>query len=671
MRTNKDTPIIILAFANDYKEKYLANLRLEREGVSIALEKAVEKGLCQVEIIYDADLDKIVYAFNKQANKGRITVFHFAGHGNEYSLQLDDKHRAKNKAYADGFASFLGAQNSLKLVFLNACLTQKQATLLHQSNVPVVISTQTKIQDNTAKKLAVRFYGQLAAGDDLGNAFQKAVNLVKAKKGNTGQNREVGERDSELITSFAWSCTVHPNYPKASKWSLLKASKNPLWKLPMLPQKAFPNEPFPNLAPYDQAQYHVFGSRNQAIFQLYEKLTATEESAVLLLYGAVGVGKTSLLKAGLLPRLIKEYTVQYFTGTNDNYTTRLTTFLAALNATTKPVIIIIDELRQLDQVLLQLLKKCLMLGTHIKVMLSISQPVIQPWKSTLELAHVPFSTYRLDALQNDNITNWMHTLNDYQEVTIIDDFAVRLATTLTNDTHSPVGPFLQWSLTHAWKAAVITNPNSPTLQASILATMNKQSLWTNFLLQQMRKVNPIATENGLLLNILSDCATLEKPFTIMQLEKQYPHLAAPSFKEIYHQLMAYFLVTHPTINHKVSLYHLTLGHELLRIPLMTLLHQSNRPGQVLHRLITQKRTHDYDATEIALFDKYEYTVARLPVSVKDLLNRSKANLRKEKNRKRAVAIIQFLVVTLVLSLGFYFENPYFLLYVILLAVLYR
>jgi hypothetical protein len=55
----------------------------------------------------------------------------------------------------------------------------------------------------------------------------------------------------------------------------------------------------------------VFFGRGYAIRELYERVTGAGGAPIVLLYGQSGVGKSSLLEAGVLPRLEATHTVRY------------------------------------------------------------------------------------------------------------------------------------------------------------------------------------------------------------------------------------------------------------------------------------------------------------------------------------------------------------------------
>jgi len=64
------------------------------------------------------------------------------------------------------------------------------------------------------------------------------------------------------------------------------------------------NNPYKGLEPYNEKDSHLFFGRTEQIKKLYQKVVANKQPLTIIL-GASGTGKSSLMKAGLLPRLRK------------------------------------------------------------------------------------------------------------------------------------------------------------------------------------------------------------------------------------------------------------------------------------------------------------------------------------------------------------------------------
>ena len=100
---------------------------------------------------------------------------------------------------------------------------------------------------------------------------------------------------------FPWE--FRPGTELVERWSLPDAAGNPEFGLPHLPERDLPERPFRHLSWFTAEHAEVFFGRGYQVRELYEQVTDPTGPPILLLYGASGVGKSSLLDAGLVPRL--------------------------------------------------------------------------------------------------------------------------------------------------------------------------------------------------------------------------------------------------------------------------------------------------------------------------------------------------------------------------------
>jgi len=105
---------------------------------------------------------------------------------------------------------------------------------------------------------------------------------------------------------------------------------------------------YPGARPFDTAQQHIFFGRNADVDAL-ERLLALEQ--VVVLYGKSGLGKSSLLNAGLLPRAeanlhLQPHTVRFGAFTKDTITTPLQKSKARITAAPSPLL---DSIRPANE----------------------------------------------------------------------------------------------------------------------------------------------------------------------------------------------------------------------------------------------------------------------------------------------------------------------------------
>jgi WD40 repeat protein len=308
--TNK--PVIFLAFANDREPggKYLPKLANELE----LLRQALENTKDQYEVVFEPSitLERLFKIFREYRN--RIAVFHFAGHANSYQLLLETIQGAPESINASGFAQFLSLQNGLELVVLNACSTAGHAKLLLEAGVAAVVATSTSIDDQAASVFAGYFYLNLAAGFSIVDAFNTASSTTTKQSGLRLWREASTEPDDHRQDSDApvpWQ--LYPNLPSSSllNWSLSALSTDPYFGLPPIPKGSAPKRLFLGLEHFTRQDAEVFFGRGHDIRTIYNHITSQDGPPMVLLYGQTGVGKSSLLDAGLKPRLEAEFAVVY------------------------------------------------------------------------------------------------------------------------------------------------------------------------------------------------------------------------------------------------------------------------------------------------------------------------------------------------------------------------
>ncbi len=320
-------PVIFLAFANDKVEtaRYLRNLPKELEGIRKSLYKAQQAGLCEVVERANATVENLIDVF--QEYQERVCVFHYGGHADGYRLLLEsfenNNGMGNQTAHGEGLVSFLVKQAGLKLIFFNGCSTQQQTMELVRGGIPAVVGTSMAIADDIATDLAIRFYAGLANGINLERAWAEAIDNIVIKKGSTNVRGMYREEDAEtsvetLAERFPWEIYYREGSEAVKEWNLPIAANNPLFGLPPIPSTyQLPDRPFLYLKRYEREHAKLFFGRSYYIGSLYKLVTDRKSAPVVLMYGQAGVGKSSLLDAGLLPRLEGSHEVVYIRRTQE------------------------------------------------------------------------------------------------------------------------------------------------------------------------------------------------------------------------------------------------------------------------------------------------------------------------------------------------------------------
>lgn len=94
----------------------------------------------------------------------------------------------------------------------------------------------------------------------------------------------------------------------------LKLSQTKTAGVPMplqVPAQQLPANPFLNFAPYSEEMAELFFGRDKEIRELFDKVINDTAVRSTLVFGPIGVGKTSLLRAGLIPRAKQLFRTAY------------------------------------------------------------------------------------------------------------------------------------------------------------------------------------------------------------------------------------------------------------------------------------------------------------------------------------------------------------------------
>jgi WD40 repeat protein/tetratricopeptide (TPR) repeat protein len=314
-----DKPVILLAFANDQEgQRYLRNLPEELRQLQEVLEAAARRGLCELVVRPNVTLNQVLDVFTTY--RDRVAIFHYAGHAGPDRLLLEASGPCGAEVHAEGLAAFLGQRRGLVLVFLNGCSTRAQVARLLKANVSAVIATARDIDDLMAREFAVAFYTELASGAGLRAAYEVARARIYAAHGtqSPGIARDmtlaadsrtpVGPSDD---CGFPWDMQVRPGAELVERWNLPDAAGDPLFGLPEPNVSWLPPAPFRHLQRFTRDEAVLFFGRGGAIRDLYGLVVAPGTAPLVLYHGQTGVGKSSLLDAGLLPRLESRCDVLY------------------------------------------------------------------------------------------------------------------------------------------------------------------------------------------------------------------------------------------------------------------------------------------------------------------------------------------------------------------------
>ena len=617
------SPIIILAIA-EYgrdRQRYLRNLNLELQEVKNALKKA--KGHSRVISIEAASIENIMNAFD-EADRilAPVVGFHFAGHGNGYELMMRES--VKGKA----FAHFLGSKPHLQWVFLNSCASVGHVADLHAAGIRTVIATAEAINDNIAREFAVSFYEQLSQNKSLKAAFEyyPASKIMTLDDPRTLYREMMHFKEKTRPLDWPWIFSVKAGATEAGEWSLATASGNPLFGLPEIPPTYdLPTKPFRALERFGRPHAEIFFGRAHEIRQLYMFATDSQGAAILLLYGQSGVGKSSLLEAGLWPRLESSHEVIYLRYTH------APTLLESLNdklgqaeelsvawkskeaKSGKPLLLIFDQLEELftrpgkeaSRELARLfeeLKKIFLPRSQRpqgKVILGFRKEYLPEIKSLLTQMEIEAREQFLQKLNKAAIIEIVNGLTSssrlqaHYQLHIQDELPQIIADDLLEDPKSVISPVLQILLTKMWEEATEIQPGSPAFSVEIYRSLKRSGiLLSDFIRQKLADIsrwNQEAVASGLVLDLLmfhtTPLSTAEQR-EIREIRQRYSH-RIDLLDELITEIRKTFLLidVHKERDKDLTL---RLAHDTLGPLVRELYEDSDKPGQLADRILTNK-----------------------------------------------------------------------------------
>ncbi|MCL4203294.1 MAG: CHAT domain-containing protein [Pirellulaceae bacterium] len=703
-KTNK--PVIFLAFANDRDDTvgYLRNLPDEARRVRAILESAEQAGLCEVVVRSNSTAGDIFNVFQNPKFRNRIGVFHYGGHANGYQLLLESADGKAAAAHAEGLAAFLGQQQGLQLVFLNGCSTQQQTQDLLDANIPAVISTSRSIDDKVATDFACQFYQGLAGGATIRTAFDEAAAAARTAKG--GDTRKLyfggkGESGGQLEADrWPWNLYFREGSEHTAQWNLPEAVNDPLFGLPPLPEADLPESPYRNLNWFTRKHAEVFFGRGHQIRELYDRLTAPRTAPIIMFYGQSGVGKSSLLDAGLLPRLERDFEVRYLRRTESGLLDTLqlaflpeASGLPIENAwrvkeeqTGKPLIVILDQVEELYSRPIAALPNeldDLLKAIQATFVTSTQRPqgklvlgFRKEWLAELEAQMIKYDLPRtkvfLERLNRRGIIEVVlgptssERLRQRYELTVEEGLAEVIADDLLADRGSAVSTTLQILLSKMWTKATDANYEQPRFSHDLYHDLQREGiLLSDFLDQQLRAFAdsmPEPAKSGLLLDVLAQHTTslgTSNQCSRDSLQKEYAHVSdvLPKLLQLSQDL---YLLTEATSTQKEATKTTRLAHDTLAPLVRERFDVSDRPGQRARRIL-DNRSVDWDGdrsgtpldvADLKVIEDGRNGTRKWNVSEEQLVQSSQDKRHKSKRIRTWVIRGGVLAVTAIVALGF-------------------
>ncbi len=444
-----------------------------------------------------------------------------------------------------------------------------------------------------------------------------------------------------------------PTYILNKVWNKVAIPKESLFKnpepnLPSLPKGDLPKQPFRDLEYFGEAHSEIFFGRSKAIVELYQHFTNPESTPITLLYGQAGVGKSSFLAAGLLPRLKTGY-VEGFPSYKVLYVRRnqewgaLGSLLKAFKAdeseevnlkaswqciekeADKPLIVVLDQLEEiytnpqkdnnfqqggtiqnweqeiseLKQALEQVFAKPeeRPLG---RLMLSFRKEWLAEIEKELSQSDLPSAKkFFLEPLDYEGVIEIVEgvtkneRLQGHYSLTVEDGVAEIIARDLLRDVGSSLAPTLQVLLTKMWNEAKEISRSKPVFNLALYEKLRAQGiLLDDFLDERFKAIErwqKDVVDLGLVLDILEYHTTFVGTTThhlAGEIQKRYGH--HQHLNGLIDKLKEHYLLTDLSKEDTNERSHTRLTHDILAPLIRERFANSNKLGQRARRILESR-----------------------------------------------------------------------------------
>ena len=495
-------------------------------------------------------------------------------------------------------------------------------------------------------------------------------------------------REGETVAGTLYAT---PASAPAERCPDLFPTVDPYRGLPGFSHRPLPAEPYRYLARYTSADAEVFFGRGREIRDLYVRLTTDGSERVLTLYGQSGVGKSSMLDAGLLPRLEGSCRVLYVrrdpsATLSDTVAAMLTAGTTGTRATAdlganwraaeaalgQPLILIVDQVEEIytrprpegeGELSTLLAALSLVLGgdraIRGRLVLSFRKEWFPEIQKTLEDGGIAYSKVFLARLERDAVVETIvglcatDRLRKQYGLRLERGLADAIADELSADRDSPMAPTLQVLLTRMWRHAVEDNRSAPSFTRALYAYLRREGmLLGDFIDQQtaaLHALHPGLVDSGLALDLLASHATpllTARERTKQEIESNYSHHPG-EIGPLLQDCQDLFLLVDAAGDQAASGTVTRLAHDTLAPIVRERFDRSSLPGSRARRLIESRAVEwsggsdgdTLDEVDLALVQRGLTGMRVLTLDEQRLVAASDVEARRLARRRRAVSMV--------------------------------
>lgn len=626
---NKPAVVGLFAFANEqHGDKYLRNLPREYNQLQEYFDAQSEQGgkfewTFRPNATYEVLLDLL----QDQLYHNRIAFFHFGGHAGTNGIYVESDLGESATFSKKSLTTALSQhRHTLKFIFLNACHTEEIGQELVEMGFPLILGTREAVNDELAFSFASQFYNGLNQNLSVEQSWKQACHKVEDIQGKASAPEFRSLKAGGIESSDPW-LLIKGKEAKAQEsldWSLSVAANDSSWGLPPLPPDIFlPDIPFSYFQSYERKDARIFWGRNHDIRDFFQTLNTAEGNPLILLNGLSGVGKSSFLNAGILPRLSEEQSIylnlrsstvgpwqaicQVLDLPPDAEPAQLNqSWLEWEKQKTLPLFIFFDQFEQLayPESSIALNDFCKKMGAALeeriqgKLILAFRKEYLSEITFACRSAQVPSTTFTLGPLSKDGILEVVNGVNSSSVHTLQYQIGIEtgldeaVANLLLGNPEMPLTPVLQILMSKFYEALDGQTGADRIFSLELFQELTKKGFGLDhFLEDQLELVAarcPNEVESGLALDVLlfhtsnlGTCAT----HTLEEVQAHY----GKDLKLLLETLSAAYLlvkinqVAGPKKNAPLNTY--SLAHDTLGPVVQQHFKTTSSPGQEAHRLL--------------------------------------------------------------------------------------
>ncbi|MEM9920610.1 MAG: SUMF1/EgtB/PvdO family nonheme iron enzyme [Bacteroidota bacterium] len=379
--------------------------------------------------------------------------------------------------------------------------------------------------------------------------------------------------------------------------------------------KKAPDHPFVGPVSFREEEAKVFFGRSSEILDLHDSISNPERQLTLF-FGPSGVGKSSLLFAGLLPRMQDHWNIFYEKRkASIGLPQGLKNLLVKERDPSLPTLILMDQVEEMytnicpslgneePDILLEDIIKLLDQEPNTHILLSFRKEFLSELQSLFSSRNISFLPHPLNPLKDagileaiNGVARYDHLRKVYRGLNFEKGLPEKIRDDIIKGQKSHVGPMLQIQLRKMWD--VVRKDITPTLTFDLYEQIKDNSL-EEFLLQQISSIKKDYTnevDSGLVLDLLHFFTTEKATageHTLATIQKRYDQKAP--IKKLCQMLIDHYLVLmHQTATETTW----RLVHDAFAPLIIRLFNNSDRPGQRAFRIIDSKQKDIQDGIDV-------------------------------------------------------------------------